>query len=110
VILALFLERRHAEDAGAVDEHVETAEAGHGRRHERLGMLAAGDLAGHDQRPLAGGVEVRLRCFEHRGAGAAQHHRRALGEEPARGRPADPTAAARDQNHLAVVHGDRLSY
>ena len=108
MLLRLVLERRDAEDAGAVDQHVDAAEALDGRRHERLRGGAPADLPRHGQRALARRVELGLRGGEHLRAGAAEHDRRALVEEAAGGGLADAPAAAGDEHDLACELGCHL--
>ncbi len=100
MLLGLLRERRRAEDARAVDEHVDAAEALDRPRHERVRLVAARDPAGDGERPLARRVEVRLRGVEHGCAGAGEDDRRSVVEEAAGGGAADAAAPAGDENDL----------
>jgi hypothetical protein len=100
VLVRLLLERRDAEDARAVDEHVDAAEALDGRRRQPLSVLAAAHGARHEQRALAGRVELGLGRREHLRPRAAEHDARALLEEALGGGLADASAAAGDDHDL----------
>jgi hypothetical protein len=105
VLLGLLEERDGAEDARAVDEHVDGAEAVDRRGHERLRQVAPGDRARVDRGALAGRVDLALRGLEDLGAGPGEDHPGALVEEPLRRRPADAATAAGDEDDLAFVLG-----
>ena len=100
MLLGLLLERDGTEDARAVDEDVDAAEALDRRDHERLRLLAGGDLARHDQRALAGGIEVGLDGLELVAARAAEDDVGALLEEALGGRAADAAGPAGDEDGL----------
>src|SRR4051812_20256410 len=102
MLLGLLEEGHRAEDAGAVDEHVDAAEALDRVADEVLRRLARRDVPGPDGGALAGRVEVGLRRLEHLRAGPAEDDRGALVEEAPRRRAADPTAAARDEDEVVL--------
>jgi hypothetical protein len=102
VLLGLLEERHGAEDAGAVDEDVDAAEALDGGRDEVLGLLAPRDLARPDRHALAGGVELGHRRLEDVRARAAEDDRGALLQEPPRRGLADTATTAGDDDDLAV--------
>ena len=71
-------DRRHAHDAGVVDEHVETAEALLRRAHGRLPVGQRGDVEAQEQRVVAVGPQLRARAPRRRPRARRRGSRRRL--------------------------------
>ena len=95
------LEGRHAwRDAGVGDDHVEAAEALHGRGDRALHLRAVGDIGGEADRPRV--VQLGRRALARRGVEVDDRHRRAAGDQRACRRQSRSRARPRDQRDLPV--------
>ena len=83
-----------AGDAGVVDEDVEPAHRGLGRRHQRLDRVLVGKVRLDDVGALA---EVGRERVERRAPRAGERDRRALRMQRPRDRPAEPPGRAGDE-------------
>src|SRR5205823_5060390 len=111
LLLGLLQEGRRAEDARAVDEHVEATEALARARHKPIRGLGPARVAGDECGALAARVELGLRRPEHLLAAAVQDDARPLLKQAPRGRLADPAAAPGDECDLSFeVHLVLLSH
>ena len=93
-----------AGDAGVVDEDVEPAHRGLGRRHQRLDRVLVGEIRRDDVDALA---EVGRERVERRAPRAGERDRRALRMQRPRDRPADAAGRAGDEGLPAgeIEHG-----
>src|SRR5690606_34214212 len=100
LLLGHLAHSRVAGDAGVVDHDVERPEPLHRRADQRLHLIGPGHIATHPDRDVRAAEAVR------RGPGGrlvdvADHHPRALGDEPLGDRVAETPRSARDHCCLA---------
>ncbi len=88
-----------AGDAGVVDQDVEAAHRGLGRRHQRLDRILVGQVRRDHVDALA---ELARQRVERRAARARERDRRALGVQRARDGAADAAGRAGDERLAAV--------
>ena len=105
---AVELRRRHVleqevrEDAGVVDEHVEPAEARHGRLDEPVDVVLDRDVALDQRRAATVGDEPAECAFEPVGAAVGEHDGGSRLGQPARAREAESLGCAGDERDLSA--------